>query len=105
MNKNHENQKTWGGRRENAARPTGTFNKPQIRDFISEEEVKKLVTLAKKKASEGDMNIMKFLLEQVFGRAHQTGDLEISGGFDLVSLLKKIDEPGGTDKNLPAETD
>ena len=103
MNNNRKNQH--GGVRENSGRPKGTFNKPQIRDFITEEEVKKLVILAKKKAGGGDTNILKFLLEQVFGKAHQTGDLEISGGFDLVSLLKKTDESNRIDKNLQAETD
>lgn len=52
-------------------RPRGSSNRPMIRDYITPDDVVSLMDIAKKKAEEGDSSMMKFLLEQIFGRAVQ----------------------------------
>lgn len=49
-------------------RPLGSTTRPQFRDFISQDEVKKLVKIAKRKA-ETQPELLKWVLEQVFGKA------------------------------------
>lgn len=79
-----------GGKRPGAGRPKGSTTRPQIRDFISDKEVKALVALAKSQAKDGKSDILKFLLEQIFGKPPQTltlpddADLESVVGFTLV---------------------
>ncbi len=60
-----------GGKREGAGRPSGSTSRPQIRDFVTADEVKDLVETCKKQAKEGRPELMKFLLEQIFGKAVQ----------------------------------
>lgn len=50
-------------------------NRPHIRDFFSKEEITKLVEDAKTRAAKGDKDLMKFLLEQIFGKAPQNIEL------------------------------
>ena len=52
-------------------RPKGSKNKISFKSHLSNKEIEKLVNLAKKRA-ETDGSILKFLLEQIFGRAVQT---------------------------------
>jgi len=59
-----------GGARKGSGRPKGSTNKYKIIDFFTHEEIVKLVEDAKKKAKK-DPQLMKFLLEQVFGKAKQ----------------------------------
>lgn len=59
-----------GGKRTGAGRPVGSTNRPQIRDHFTEEEVKKVVEMLKTHMVE-DMNLLKFVAEQLFGRAMQ----------------------------------
>lgn len=51
-------------------RPLGSRNKIRFRDHMGIKEIARLVELAKKKA-ETDTTILKFLLEQIFGKAVQ----------------------------------
>lgn len=51
-------------------RPAGSLNKLRIKDYLSVKEKERLVELAKKRA-ETDSSILKFLLEQLFGKAVQ----------------------------------
>lgn len=59
-----EKKKHTGGR------PLGSKNKIRFKDHLSLREIARLVELAKKRA-ETDSSILKFLLEQIFGRAVQ----------------------------------
>ena len=63
-----------GGKRRGAGRPKGSTKKPQISDYITEAEVKSLVATAKKQARIKP-ELLKFLLEQIFGKAPQSLDL------------------------------
>ena len=60
-------------------RPKGSFTKPQLRDYIDENEVASIIKEAKKKAKEGDTGMLKFVLEQIFGKAPQSMDLTTDG--------------------------
>mgnify|MGYP001615419416 CR=1 FL=1 len=57
-------------------RPIGTTTKPKISDYITEAEVRTLVATAKKQAKMKP-ELLKFLLEQIFGKAPQS--LELPG--------------------------
>ena len=69
-----------------AGRPFGSRKKPQFRDFISESEVKELVKVAKQQAKTKP-ELLKFVLEQVFGKAPQP-----LGNEDGQPLLIKFDD-------------
>ena len=59
-------------------RPIGSKTKPQFGDFITSDEVKKLVEKAKALANKGDPKLLVFCLEHIFGKARQP----IDGGLD-----------------------
>ena len=67
-------------------RPKGSTTRPQLREYMTLKEIKELVESAKKKAHEGDTGLMKFLLEQVFGKAVQP-----IGNDDGQPLIVKFD--------------
>lgn len=59
-----------GGKRKRAGRPKGSTKRPQIRDYFTADDVEKLVAELKKRAKK-DNSILKFLGEQMFGKAVQ----------------------------------
>lgn len=61
-----------GGVREGSGRPKGSTTLPKIRDYFTEADIKELVEQVKKKAREGNDNMLKVLIEQIFGRAPQS---------------------------------
>ena len=65
-----------GGARPGAGRKPGVTNRPQLRDQLTPEQIEKLVAKAVEKAEAGDSLLIKFMLEQIFGKAPQplTGD-------------------------------
>lgn len=68
-----------------AGRPKGSRNKLRFKDHLTVQEVAKLVELAKKRA-ETDGTILKFLLEQIFGKAVQPLGNETNEPFKLQIL-------------------
>ena len=86
-----------GGKRQGAGRPMGSTTRPQISDFITKNEVKKLVALAKKQAKIKP-ELLKFLLEQIFGRPAQNVNL---GGQDGGPMLIKVLRYGDQDDQTP----
>jgi len=54
-----------------AGRPAGSKTRPQLRDFIDEKERKALIKKAKTMATNGDSGMMKWILDQIFGKAVQ----------------------------------
>jgi hypothetical protein len=64
-----------GGARPGAGRPKGSTTRPQLRDYFDDEDLEVLVTDLMLAAQE-DNQILKFIAEQVFGKAPQplTGD-------------------------------
>ena len=67
-----------GGKQPGAGRPKGSYTRPQFKDFITKTEIKKLVDEAKKQAFEKP-EILKFVMEQIFGKAPQSVDLTSKG--------------------------
>jgi len=61
-------------------RPKGSSNKLKIWQFVTPDEVTELVELAKEEAQDGKTDMLKFLLEQIFGKARQNVGLD--GGED-----------------------
>lgn len=61
----------FGGKQPGAGRPKGSIKKPRFSDYISEDQVKILVAKAMMMASEGDPHMLKFCLDQHFGKAVQ----------------------------------
>ncbi len=60
-----------GGKRKGAGRPKGSVNKFKLRERFTDEEIMTLVGEAKKQAKK-DPVMLKFLLEQIFGKARQS---------------------------------
>lgn len=59
-----------GGKRPGAGRPVGSTVKPALRNFYTEKELQTFVATLKKQALK-DPVIMKFVAEQIFGKALQ----------------------------------
>ena len=61
-----------------AGKPKGATSKPRLSNYLTEEQVNGLVKKAHEMASEGNETMLKFILEQHFGKAVQTvaGDVE-----------------------------
>jgi hypothetical protein len=59
-----------GGKREGAGKPKGTKDYKKITSFFTPEEIEQLVKDAKAMAKK-DPLMMKFLIEQLFGKAKQ----------------------------------
>ena len=82
-----------GGKRLGAGRPRGslTVSRPKIHDFVTKEEVKELVEKAKSEAKAGRPEILKFLLEQIFGRAPLpiSGDVGNQTPIPILHILSK----------------
>ena len=78
-----------GGRQPGAGRPKGSTNRPQIRDYFTQQEIKELVDSAKKKAREGNDATLRTLIEQIFGKPAQALELQ---GKDGESIKIEISE-------------
>lgn len=89
-----------GGARPGAGRPKGVGNKLKIADFFTPEEINRLVLEAKTLAfgdgeTKPDKEMIKFIAEQIFGKAKQTTVTEDEDGNKLAPLLVKILKDGG----------
>lgn len=72
-----------GGARKGAGRPLGSKNKEtslrkRITEFFNDDEIRNLVDLAKEQAKEKP-ELLKFILEQIFGKAPQRVELTGEG--------------------------
>ena len=78
------NQNTNGGVREGAGRKKGSGNKLRVTDFFNGAERDQLILEAKMLAfgdgeTKPDKDMIKFLWEQLFGKAQQAVDLTTGG--------------------------
>ena len=89
--KNNQINSSHGGKREGAGRKPGvskaTEIKRKIQDYINEDDVQDLIKLAKKQAKKGDSQLIKYLLDQVFGKPVQP----IAGMGEDGEILIKLD--------------
>lgn len=79
------NGKLYGGR------PKGSTTRPQLRDYITEKEVKELVELAKTQAVDKP-ELLKFVLEHIFGKAPQVIDANLAGQLELIIAKEVADK-------------
>lgn len=87
-------QNTHGGVRENQGRPVGSSNKLKVTDFFNGEERDCLIAQAKLLAlgtedTKPDKDMVKFLFEQLFGKATQRTELTGAEGQALQILFDK----------------
>jgi hypothetical protein len=59
-----------GGARPGGGRPKGSTNRPAIRDYFTDEELREMVEMIKTHMVD-DMSLLKFAAEQIFGKAPQ----------------------------------
>jgi hypothetical protein len=94
------NKKQNGGARPGAGRPKGVSNKLRVTDFFNGDERDQLILEAKLLAfgtedTKPDKDMVKFLFEQLFGKATQKTITEDNDGNRLAPLLVKILKDGG----------
>lgn len=75
-----------GGKRVGAGKPKGMTNRPVFRNAVTEAQANRLIAKAIKMADDGDTNMLKFVLEQIYGKAVQPlgndGDKPLLISFD-----------------------
>ena len=108
--KTNQTFNTHGGARPGAGRKPGSSNKLKIADFFSPDEIDQVVMEAKLLAfgdgnTKPDRDMLKFIMEQLFGKAKQTQIVEDEEGNQLAPLLVKFindvktsDSNGNTDR-------
>lgn len=81
-----------GGAMPGAGRPKGSGTKPKLSDYFTEAEKLALVKTAKRLAESGDKDMVKYLMDQIHGKAVQrneiAGDKDNPLTFSLIELLK-----------------
>ena len=69
---------TKGGKRIGSGRKKGSTSRPVLREYFTEKEIKDFITDLKESAKT-DMNIKKFVAEQLFGKAIQPVEGDFKG--------------------------
>jgi hypothetical protein len=93
---------TWGGARPGGGRKPGSTNKLKIADFFTPEDIDRLVVEAKLLAfgdgnTKPDKDMIRFIMEQLFGKAKQTQIYEDEDGNKMTALMVKfLDNDGKT---------
>lgn len=64
-------------------RPKGSTTKPRISDYLSERDIENLLDKAYEMAAQGNESMLKFILEQKFGKAIQPTDMNIVGNMSI----------------------
>ena len=64
-------------------RPKGSRHKPKITDHMTQQEAEVLLAVSLQKAMDGSETMMKFLLEQFYGKAMQRTELTGEDGANL----------------------
>lgn len=74
-------------------RPKGTTNRPQLRDALTPQRIAALLKKAEDLANAGDSVLLKFLLEQVYGKAVQPlgndGDIPLKVQISGMKIVKE----------------
>lgn len=64
-------------------RPKGSTTKPRISDYLNERDIDALLDKAYEMAVNGNEAMLKFILEQKFGKAVQPTDMNILGNMTI----------------------
>jgi len=87
-----------GGKQPGAGRPKGSTTRPQIRDYFTKKDIETIVDMLKTHMVD-DMQLLKFVAEQIFGKAPQSLDLT-SGGEKLPTpILSHVSSHDGSKKD------
>jgi len=102
--KQNQNFKSHGGARPGSGRKPGSTNKLKIADFFTPAEIDQLVLEAKLLAfgdgnTKPDKDMIKFIAEQLFGKATQKTIQEDEDGNRLAPILVKILKDGNGNNN------
>jgi flagellar motor protein MotB len=87
LDKNQKNQYGWGGPRPNSGRPKGSTKRPQIKDFITEEQAHAVVASLMADALEGKTDAAKYIADQYFGKALQSQELSGKDGASMIFAI------------------
>lgn len=60
-----------GGARKGAGKPKGMTNRPVFRNAVTEAQANRLIAKAIKMADDGNESMLKFVIEQIYGKAVQ----------------------------------
>ena len=69
----------FGGKQKGAGRPKGSTTKPRISDYLTPQEINTLISKAYEMAASGNETMLKFILEQNFGKAIQPVEGDFKG--------------------------
>ena len=69
----------FGGKQPGAGRPKGSITKPRLSNYLSKKQVDQLVAKAFELASQGNDNMLKFILDHHFGKAIQPIEGDFKG--------------------------
>lgn len=72
-----------GGKRPGSGRKKGSTSRPVLREYFTDQEIKDFVKNLKESAKT-DMNIKKFVAEQLFGKAIQPVEGDLKGTIQIV---------------------
>ena len=93
MKKNHKKSGGLGGYREGSGRKPGVSKATKIKrafqDYFEEREIAAMIRLAKKE-SKTKPEILKFVLEQLFGKAPQKINMDVKGGITLKIVEQEL---------------
>jgi hypothetical protein len=86
-----------GGKRLGAGRPKGSTQRPQLRDYFNEDELLDFIELVKTHMVE-DMTILRFVGEQIFGKAVQpiSGDPVDRTPIPILHVQRNDGDPKGS---------
>jgi hypothetical protein len=79
-----------GGARPGAGRPKGSTKRPQIKDYITEEQAHAVVASLVAEAMEGKTDAAKYIADQYFGKAMQTQEISGKDGADLIFAISEV---------------
>jgi hypothetical protein len=74
-----------GGARPGAGRPKGSTNRPQLCNALTQAQIDGLIAKAHDLALGGDPTLLKFILEQIYGKAPQSFEMPGEGEFVAIA--------------------
>ena len=80
-----------GSKRPGAGRPPGSkrsLTKELLRDVVSDKDKIEILKKAVRKAKDGDKDLLKFFLEQFYGKAPQQLDNKIDGVDEIMTFRR-----------------
>lgn len=96
----------WNGNKN--GRPKGSKTRPQLRDYVTKEELKGFIENLKKQAVK-DPILLKFLLEQILGKAMQSTEHSFDEEIESIEIIYKTkkdeDKIGGGEEHNEGVSD